>query len=961
MVLSAWLLSCGSARAPGAASAVGLAGASSLVRLPPAEPLSLPGSLFPPLSHAELGPRRDSGKNQVWIHAGVRAELSPLGVPRSAAQWFPIARSVEALEIPARLGHGWLFAVSSTSDTWLFRAASFSSELHPLGRVPRRVTGLTVGLSGVFLALDDRASQVLNLDTLELTLAPLTGPPPSAQSYAALSERVALWLEPFRGPLSTHDAGRTWQPFGRSVERLELQGDHLLLRARGEDLLLGIDGELQPAPRRAAVRLEPPFRSAFDRAVERGVTFDERSAYYVERAELRTLSLETGLVTSSTRLPLDWPRDCTGRLVSGSRAAFVCLSPATTTLFVLESTGKYSPVAQLTGPRRLVASSESSALLEGSCRGSEHPLPDSRQRSYCLVPFGSVPSSVALSATAVPALFADGEVAGVTPPEGKHAGVLELPVKQQRFALKPRRELPAADAEFLGLANLAAVPNGDRQQLEFWGVTQGDFGAIRIERDGGFDVGPVLHQVRLALFAERRALVLLASDRALETLDHGAQFTDVQVPVGLSKKPEKSEDVQQFGCSSVGCRLGAWRRVGWQSSAAHPVAFTVVEAPKRLLALPGSAPRERLVCRLLGPSAGPPMAGPAGADRSSARTSLDTGALDAPLDSLEWRAFYGQRAPKLGPGYLGFDRGVRNDRGAGRLYARLAETSSGLHGELRLRFVDHLSSQGIDESIAPQLPFASLGVAARLFGHPRYGTLASPVSLELEPGGFGGVIRLGPDDDRHYWLFEAGRALQPLTMEGSTSPGPVHPVRLTQGWYWLSDALYALDGQGGRELWRPSQLSRASSLELTRDDRAGALAVVVRSTAGKSEPLLYPFSPATGAFEAPLQVNLKGAPRVCEPFDHGWLLNTSVSSWLDASGLEPGEPAPARVFARIRVSAQGSCLERLTLYAADDQPLNLTVSAVPQPRAIPAQSIDPEGRRRALQCAAAAAWVVPQP
>ncbi|HEY4106483.1 MAG TPA: hypothetical protein VGM44_21430, partial [Polyangiaceae bacterium] len=92
--------------------------------------------LFPPLDGSDTisaGEERD--KSQRLVAFGLRVLARPDGAVELAREYLPAARTVQSLELPPRLGAGFLFYVLSSSATLFFRAKTFTADLEPFARL----------------------------------------------------------------------------------------------------------------------------------------------------------------------------------------------------------------------------------------------------------------------------------------------------------------------------------------------------------------------------------------------------------------------------------------------------------------------------------------------------------------------------------------------------------------------------------------------------------------------------------------------------------------------------------------------------------------------------------------------------------------------------------------------------------------------------------------------------------
>ncbi|MEI9953977.1 MAG: hypothetical protein WDO74_34625 [Pseudomonadota bacterium] len=165
--------------------------------------------LFPPLEGpavSVVGEDKDGSKRIVSY--GLRLLARPNGSIELANEYLPTARSVRSIELPTRLGGGFLFYVLSSSATLFFRARSFTGDLEPFARLDFEAEQVIAGFDRLYV-LARHPDRIVALDAEHGTAQSL-GSLPASPSYGKMAF-VDGWFGalslPLRGALVSFDAG----------------------------------------------------------------------------------------------------------------------------------------------------------------------------------------------------------------------------------------------------------------------------------------------------------------------------------------------------------------------------------------------------------------------------------------------------------------------------------------------------------------------------------------------------------------------------------------------------------------------------------------------------------------------------------------------------------------------------------------------------------------------------------
>lgn len=538
------------------------------------------------------------------------------GEPRVApdATSEPIAG---AAAVPRRFGGGFVFWTANT----LYRADAFDGELVPLARVPDPVESIAFGPKSLLARTQSGARWALRLPGGErAAVAPL-----GVADVQALDDGRAIALDLQGSVFTSVDHGERWTDvtaqLRSSPSRVAIvAGELLLLDASSGAYRLELDGGLSwfdRAPSDPAIELRPrdprwrgsvpPLRAAF----HGGAAIDDATAIVVESGDVARVDLYTGEVLSLVpgRLPPD--AQCEAVPVAGD-VLFACASRAGGAFVVSRTLSSETPGVEQTfaGGGQFYAGGDGGLAYAGSCQGAP-PSPSSTPVVCVRVPGGAW-EELDLSGLAADAGAPDVVVARWVPRADGHvvalvtepnAGVYDPRAASFQPLADEARDVVARGAPYAGGLAKGGRPSRLRRGLMTVGVVDGSwsFGAdgalhgwqrhgesVAIAEGGKLVRSPYAFEV---VFAGAMGLGRSKDGRLYQSSDHGASWVEVAAP------PAGAEAVDLVGCTSAGCDLGAFYRVGW--SAAPPR----VEAPKVLAPAAPEVRRARaleLSCRARG-------------------------------------------------------------------------------------------------------------------------------------------------------------------------------------------------------------------------------------------------------------------------------------------------------------------------------------------------------------------------
>jgi hypothetical protein len=615
------LLASGCASRPASSSPAPRGPASSVAGAPKA---IASGELSPALDESTQAPRFRRAGAALYLSGRLRVAVHESGLVERGRELFP-AGVVEVVDLPTRLGGGFVFYQSGPRGTMLWRARSWTGPLTPLATLGRTVTDVVPGFDRLYLR--GRYNSLLALDAEDGRLTS-NGPLPLAASFGALGF-VDGWRAVVEadllGPLATYDGGNTWHEIPEVDElrsvfvdddevflvtedgRVRLDAEGRTMRVQNDergDLIADTEEVVLPQPLALG---DTPLRVA----LARGVPDSAHTVLAIARGKLARIALPEGRIVALVEgaLPDDLA-SCQG-IRLGDSLGFVCTGErGPTTVLRLEPPLGLAEVRRFDEPRFVASSGNGQLVVRGAC-GSDHSLPrdvvefrskttsapgpttvtESATRRYCVLDAGRSEREIAIKGEiGVERVVGlrDGRTAVVVPPRpGADGSVHVLPmtsVKPVALAIPEEPALAARVArEGLWLEGMWEAEGGG---LGGWVEAGGRVLGVTVGLDGRVSLGALVDAPARGLFSEERALVLVG-DTAHESLDGGRSWSRFTLPPLPS-----AANVTVAGCTAVGCVLPGWTRMGWGSSDSQQRFVDAPEPPSRVapLEVPPSLP-----------------------------------------------------------------------------------------------------------------------------------------------------------------------------------------------------------------------------------------------------------------------------------------------------------------------------------------------------------------------------------
>lgn len=904
-----------------------------VVAAPSPAPAGATPRLFPPTRGSgviEAGQEHDGARRLLAF--GLRVLERADGSLEVGDELLPAARSARFLELPQRVGGGFLFWIVSSSGTLLYRSASWTAKLEPFAQLDFEVDRLVPGFDRLLvLARHDADYRALDLETGKPV--PPIGLPP-APAYGAMAF-VDGWFGavqvPLRGLLLSFDAGASWRPLPLPVTSFEPSGDSLSLATASGDYLLSARGTLSRVADRDQAKVAEAARNELSRAIASKNPADRGSSPLLQSVALSgfpdgrggallasggallRVAQATGQVLERREHAYAGGQECSAVRL-GTGVGFVCgQGQELTRIYRLVEPFDLQLVRELAGARVVSDSGSGQLVIHGGCTDPGTAL------DYCVLRGdGSTASLRATTARDRVTALADGRVALVTPPDAQSpgqltwwkAGALEHKLLQV-VRVEPRQKALLERGVWLD-GMVEARPG----VLSGWIVGAGPFAGFEVAADGKLTLRRVQDGAAQALFAGRRALVLGDSGLAAESTDGGTEWQSIELPTEIDLKSGRGAGVRQ-GCSAVGCSFAGFTRIGYfDGHAARSLASPA--APPRVAFAGTGGSRWLLHCSPTGQVSPPALPFRPPTPLSGRRLRR----ASAPGDEVELAPlspFLEQPAPVLADNFEGVDAGTEPYGVQLRVYAygpRGGDWSK--NGSLSIAFADRFSTAGgVRTTAAARSPWADSTTAADALG-AEPSTNAAGLAAALDPAGSSGALLLSSRGTLDLFVFEAGRV--PLHLPNVARLGLMPRlsgvVRTKSGVYLGSYdetarlfRIYKLVGQDLDVVLETADIPppRGANAELVRSAAGDGLAIWVRSTGW----FIHPVDLDTGEVDAPYVVTpaqLARMPEPCSAASEGFLLTSAIGPdpYADAAGMS------LRAFeGRFRVSALGVCIDEL--------------------------------------------------
>lgn len=936
------LAACGSPGAKPSAPASADRGSSAKATFEPVTVVR-PSQLLPDLDATAIHRGVDPDGTRRFLTMRMRVLERPDGSIRKAPGLLPGGRtSLQSLEMPSRLGGGYLFFGTTSSRTQLWRAKDWLAPLEPLVRLNKRYDQVVAGFDRLYLVSDRANTHTVAIDPENGAFLPLGKlPPPAGQGPMVFADAWrAVAVADFRGPLATFDAGTTWVPLGidEPVRRLDLDRGALVIRTKSSDYALDAEGNValhtdesdESNGHVADTPVGPLGRRPLRAAIARGVPVDPTRALVAHDGHLVEVSTQDGAVVRTVRDA--YPRsfgECQG-IRLGRGVGFVCgVHNGPTEVFAFEPPQSLRSVLTYPEPRAVVSSGNGAIVVRAPCPGADAV---DGHTQYCVRDLRGNLREIRfqgdLGAERVVAL-ADGRIVIVIAPRpGAEARLVVLDgdkavTRALSFKALSRRQRAVA-RRGLWMHGAIEVKPGI---VGLWVEAGGPVLGLHVGLDGKVQAGTLQPTPGVILLSGRFGLVWRHGGEGLETTDGGLTWKEFELPAG---RPGRAKTTR--GCSAVGCAVEGWLRVGWGDPADEQA---LQDAPESKVVYPPYRRSDalRFVCAPTGKASPPPAPMPKPKpSRVSARPPhvpryRRPRPVAARYEHRGWIPFGPVPAPTLAPDQVGTAGG----RDYGELFFRAyvwgpKASDWSRAGKWLVRFDDPYDPSGTPVSSAPSSPPWSDLTSAAI----HVNSVRTAVS---DPAGRDALLGWCPAPNQCQ-LFAISNNQAPLEISFQGSPLlPVvsSAVRTPEGWFLLGNAsnlsstVYAVDAAGNaRELrtYPRVQQHRYDRVQLVRRASGSGVAIWLTSATGEGETEWFalPLDTTTGEIEGvqPMgSADLGGVvPEPCTPGHDGWLLETAlpVSPHLR---LPDGASFGGSERVRLRLTGDRACIEGMAARARE--------------------------------------------
>lgn len=506
-----------------------------------------------------------------------------------------------AVKIPTRFKGGFLF----WTDNVVYRSDSFDGRLEPLARFPDSILDLSFAPKYLLVRTRNGERWAINPTTGErATVEPL-----GVVDIEGLDDGRALAFNDQGGFFSSVDHGAHWTDvtahIKSSPQKVVVVDDELwLYETSGGAMRLESDGQLstfdkQPPEKPTEMRphdprwrgAEAPLRAVF----HYGASIDENTAVVIEQGDLARVDVRTGEITGFVAGKLPPDSRCEA-VPTPSDILFACTSRGTpqsgyanASSFVVSHTiSGDSPNVEQTFSiaSRFYASDDGGLVFEGPCTGAPAT---SQDHVVCVRQPGGTWQDADLSALGADAGFGTVNVARWVPRgDGRVVALLMDPhpgiYDPKSGALEPiddaaREALAQGSGALYGGRFRRHVMAFDGSNLVDWSWSYAASGALRgwqrhggiveIDGEGKMTRSPYAFDI---VNAGPYALGRTKEGRLYQSTDHGASWNEVATP------PSGAASGELRGCTTAGCDLGGFYRIGWQ---ARPPRAEVTPSPAR--------------------------------------------------------------------------------------------------------------------------------------------------------------------------------------------------------------------------------------------------------------------------------------------------------------------------------------------------------------------------------------------
>jgi hypothetical protein len=530
-------------------------------------------------------------RGAVGLAVDKRRIVAGQGEPRVALDTAPDAL-VGASQIPVRFGGGFLFWTARA----IYRADAFDSKLVPVSRMPDAIETISFGPKFLLVRTHNGERWGLGLPNGErAAVLPL-----GIADVQALDDGRAIAMSDQGVVLTSTDHGAHWTDATAQLRSSPskvtvVAGDVWLLESNGGASRLDSDGHFswfdkEPVDPAADVRPQDPrwrgTETPLHLALHAGASIDDSTAIVIDSGDVFRVDVHTGQLLSvvSGHIPPD--ARCEAVPAFGD-VLFACAASrnAGASAFVVSHTLSSESVTveqTFVGGGQFFVSDDGGLAYAGSCQGV--PAGPAGAPVVCVRTPGGRWEERDLSGLVPDAGASDIDVARWVPRSdgrvvaivvGPSPGIYDPQVASFQPIAAEVREVVGQGALSYPLqpgkhAHVRLKPRGHGSGLvdSSWSFGSGNTlhgwqrhgESVELSEDGKLKRSPYAFDV---VFAGSMGLGRSKDGRLYQSLDHGASWSEVATP------PSGADALDLASCTSVGCDLGAFYRVGWSLRPPH--------------------------------------------------------------------------------------------------------------------------------------------------------------------------------------------------------------------------------------------------------------------------------------------------------------------------------------------------------------------------------------------------------
>lgn len=527
------------------------------------------------------------------------------GEPRVGAETTE-ATITHAKKLPPRFGGGFVFL----TDNAIYRSDTFDGSLKPIARVPDTISDFSFMPKGILVRSRNGERWGIAPNGDRVAIEPL-----GAADVEALDDGRVIAFNDQGAAFTSTDSGLHWTDITAQIrsspQAARNYDDELwILESAGTALKLEGDGRItaydkQPPEKPAELRAkdprwrgaDTPLRAAFTY----GASLDESTAIVADEGDIFRIDVRTGEIASVVAGKLPPDSRCTA-VPTSNDVLLACVSKNA------RSAGSYGPASafvashvlggedpqieqSFSAPGMFYASDDGGLAFGGPCNGVQPQSGSPVVPGACVRQPGGAWEDVDLSALANDAGGTDMTVTRWVPRSDGH--IVAFVLEPQAGIFDPRSgtltTVPDDSRDTLSQGLSAGYARYYRKGYYYgggdggivdWSWSYSPSGTLRgWQRHGGIVEIGESGRVTKSPYAfdivasSSFALGRTQDGRLFQSTDHGTNWIEVAAP------PGGAQGAELHACTSAGCDLGGFYRIGWQPRPPHAEAAHATPPP----------------------------------------------------------------------------------------------------------------------------------------------------------------------------------------------------------------------------------------------------------------------------------------------------------------------------------------------------------------------------------------------